>query len=82
MKRKIRRLGPVDLDSGQHEDLQKIIESLRKDIIVPNNGGLGVSREDGDEQADSSRGRKSGDFRGRAAEFNMGPMGVAKRIPA
>jgi hypothetical protein len=82
MKHEIRQLGAVDLDSGQHEDLQEIIERLRKDIIVSNNGGRGVSPEGGDERADSSRGRKSGDFRRRAAEFNTGPLGVIRRIPA
>lgn len=73
----------VNLDSGQRRDLEEIIESLRKDIIVPKNGNRDTSPSSAeDERPDSSTARRDRMFDGRAAAIRMGLLGIAQRIPA
>lgn len=82
MKKKSRQLDPVNLDSGQHRHLAKIIENLRKDVVIPNNRSGGASMESTDEAPESSTAERNRFFRGRAGAFHRGLSGVAQRIPA
>lgn len=82
MKRMSREPSPVNLDSGQHRDLEEIIESLRKDIIVSNRKNRGASSEPEDNRPDSASARRGGVSRKRAGAFHRGLLGVGRRIPA
>ena len=73
---------PVNLDSGQRNDLQEIIDGLRKGIIVPEDKDSGTSPDGEDKKLDRPTLQRDGSFRGRAAAIRMGLLGIGERIPA
>jgi hypothetical protein len=86
MRHKTKPSIPVNLDSGQRRDLEKIIEGLRKGIIEPkNNKGAASSRSTGssDERSENSAARRlgiGGTIRGRVAATRMGLVGIGARF--
>lgn len=71
---------PVNFDSGQRRDLEEIIKSLRKDIIIDKNRDNRAPVETESEQTDQAE--RTQTLVGRARTLRMGLMGMAARIPA
>jgi hypothetical protein len=73
---------PVDLNSGQRRDLEEIIKSLRKDIIIDKNRDKGAPTEAESEHMDEAGAKRNKSLLGRTRALRMGLMGIATRVPA
>jgi hypothetical protein len=82
MKNITKPSNPVNLDSGQRRDLDEIIKSLRKDIIIPDNRDKGASTEAESERTDQAEAKRNRSLLGRTRALRMGLVGIAARVPA
>ena len=72
----------VNVEPDQVKDLEKLIEGLRNDIILPKTNKKTVPAEIGDKRRDHPAVQRSSFISERARAFHESTLGVAHRIPA